>query len=280
MRTFETKIFIGLTCLLTGCLDADVRRGDHALGAGEYQAAIAFYELARERLPEAEVPVTRLASAHRALATHHLEKDACAEGRTHFAEAEALTRPLLPDREAIHACLRRTNAPEADRVVALKAMVEAGDQRTSTLLSLLRGHLSLGEDEAAVALRPTLIERHGITPEDQRQLAMAFIRLQRLQDARADLEVAVTHHPEDALLRLKLGELYEQSQDLPRAEQVYRDLTRDFPRNPLIHQRLGACLHKQGKLQEAADAEAAVRRLRGQTAPPKRKLRPLRKSRR
>lgn len=281
MRTHILSLtFFGALTSLTGCLDADVRRGDRALGSGAYREAIAFYELARDRLPEEALPLTRLASAHRALGTTLLEADRCEEARPHFAEAESLTRVLLVDRESIYACLTRVSAPDAVLIEELQAMRAAGDARTSTQLALVRALLAERRDEEAVALRGSLAERHGLTPEDQRKLAMAFIRLRRYADARADLEVAVTHHPEDALLRLKLAEVYERGEDLVRAEQVYRDLIRDFPKNPLIHQRLSVCLKRRGDEDGAKAAMEHAQRLRGHVPPPQRDLRPLRKSRR
>ena len=58
-----------LTALwLPACGDPDLRRGDDALGLGRYDDAIGAYEAARKRLPAAQSPVERLASAHRALA--------------------------------------------------------------------------------------------------------------------------------------------------------------------------------------------------------------------
>lgn len=250
------------------------------MGSGEYQAAIAFYELARERLPDEAVPTNRLASAHRTLGTLLLEEDKCDEAQPHFDQAEALTKPLLADREALYACLERTSAPGEARIEALEGMVERGDSRTRTLSALMRLRLAEGRYEAAVSMREEMSKRHVLTPDDQRQLAMAFIKLGRLSDARADLEVAVQHHPGDALMRLKLGEIYEQAGDLPAATAVYQGLVKDFPRNPLIHQRLSSSLAKQGDLEGARRAADAARALRGHTRPPERDLRPLRKSRR
>lgn len=269
-----------LASLLTGCLDADIRRGDDALGQGRYREAIAFYELARERLPEETTPLTRLASAHRALAMSHLDADRCDEARRHFEEAEGLTHPVLPDREALYACVERIQAPPAQHLADLAALREAGDPRTSTVQAYVKYALELGRDAEAVDLRPELVKRRGLTPKLQQGLALAYIRLGRLTEALADLEVATQLDKQNTLLRMKYGEALEASGDLERAERLYRALATELPQNALVQMRLAELLEKKGDTAGAAAARAKARAIRGVKAPGQRRMRPLRPSRR
>src|SRR5688500_17929946 len=94
---------------LASCTDPDIRRGDEALAHGRYPEAIAFYEQARNRHPEAPEPKRGIASAHRAHAAALVAEGKCQDARTHVEAAEALSPVVLVDHQELARCLSAQN---------------------------------------------------------------------------------------------------------------------------------------------------------------------------
>ncbi len=76
-------------------------------------------------------------------------------------------------------------------------------------------------------------------------------RISDLGDAVAQLETAVARNPRNQQARLLLAALYEQQNDLQKAEQVLRDGLSLHPNRPLLHLRLGIVLRQEKRYGEA-----------------------------
>jgi tetratricopeptide (TPR) repeat protein len=265
---------------LGACTDADIRRGDDALGLGRYDEAIGAYESARRRLPAEQTPVDRLASAHRALAATLMERGRCADARAHFALAAGLTRPLLIDHQQLYECDVARNVPKEELVADLLRLLELGDRRASVLRKLMHVEIELGRD-ADAADRLTLLEkRSAITLDERRLLAQVFLRLDRRREAFDHLKATIALSPNDPINRLKLAELAEEQGEAPLAREIYEALTVEYPQNPLTWLRLAAFRTRTGDAAGARNAQGRADALRTGHIPPPQEMRPLRKSRR
>jgi tetratricopeptide (TPR) repeat protein len=275
----RTTLLVG-ALLATACTDADIRRGDDALGLGRYDEAIGAYETARRRLPAEQTPVERLASAHRALAATLMERGRCADARAHFDQAAALTRPLLVDHQQLYECNVARNVPKAELVTDLLRLLELGDRRASVLRILMHAEIELGRDAEAAEHLSMLEKRSAITLDERRLLAQVFLRLDRRTEAFDHLKATIALSPHDPINRLKLAELAEEHGDTPLARSLYEKLTDEFPQNPLTWMRLAAFRSRLGDESGARQAQARADALRTGHLPPPQEMRPLRKSRR
>lgn len=275
------RAWLGAALLALGaCTDADIRRGDDALGLGQYDEAIGAYESARRRLPAEQTPVDRLASAHRALAATLMERGRCSDARSHFELAAALTRPLLVDHQQLYECDVARNVPKEELVADLVRLLELGDRRASVLRKLMHVEIELGRDADAAERLALLEKRSAITLDERRLLAQVFLRLDRRREAFDHLKATIALSPHDPILRLKLAELAEDNDDGPLARTIYEALAVEFPQNPLTWLRLAAFRSRTGDAEGARQAQARADALRTGHLPPPQEMRPLRKSRR
>ncbi len=77
------------------------------------------------------------------------------------------------------------------------------------------------------------------------------VRLDGLEDPVGKLEKVVQASPENQQARLLLATLYEQQNDLQRAEALLRDTIARNPNRPILHLRLGIVLRQQKQYDEA-----------------------------
>jgi tetratricopeptide (TPR) repeat protein len=265
--------------LATACADPDLRAGDEALGAGRYPDAIAAFERARTRLPDVDVDA-RLASAHRARGTELLEAGRCDAARPHFTLAEAMTRPLLPDHEAIYKCDATQNAAPEVLIEDLARMVALGDRRTRVIRKLMHLELEVGRWSDAVTRVQVLEERRVLTLAERRMIADGLLRLDRGDAAYDHLVHVVASDPMDPLLRLKLAELTEKRGHLDKADRLYGALVVDFRKNPLVFVRYAEFLRRRGHPDKAAVMQTRAEDLWGRRPPPARRMRTLPRSKR
>lgn len=279
---------VGLKCLLPtvafwACGDPDIRRGDDALGAGQYQAAIGFYEQARARLPQERTPTERIASAHRSLAMSLLGEGRCDDAKAPLDAAEALTRPLLIDHQLVYECAAARGRPPEVLVPMLERLLALGDHRASVIRRLMQLELELGRDDAAVSRVAQLEKRSTLTLDERRRLMAVLLALGRDAESWPHLEIVMqTSGPEsrDPVLRLKYAELLQARGRGAEAVGIYRALATEYPANPLAHARLAAQLELMGDPQGALAARARAEALRNGPLPPPQEMRPLPRSRR
>jgi tetratricopeptide (TPR) repeat protein len=77
------------------------------------------------------------------------------------------------------------------------------------------------------------------------------VQLGDLENAIGKLETIVQMNPENQQARLLLATLYDQQNDLPRAEKLLREGLALHPNRPLLHMRLGIVLREQKRYAEA-----------------------------
>ncbi len=77
------------------------------------------------------------------------------------------------------------------------------------------------------------------------------VRLDGLEDSVGKLQKVVQASPENQQARLLLATLYEQQNDLQRAEALLRDTVARYPNRPILHLRLGIVLRQQKQYDEA-----------------------------
>lgn len=264
--------------VLSGCANSALQRGQDALGQGRYTEAIAAFDQAEREVPAAEMPLTEVAGAHRARAMVLVDAGQCNAARPHLDRAEALTRVVLADRQAMYRCAATHGAPPTVLAADLERTVELGDNRLEVRHTLMRLQLDLGEDDKAIGHVPFLSKRRALTLDDHARLLGAFDRAGQLIQAKPHAVAVLTTRPDDLLLRLKLAEIEELLGDTAAAERRYRALTLDHPSNPAMFLRLGAFLEARGDRAGARAARARADALRGIDRSP-RQLRPLRPSR-
>jgi tetratricopeptide (TPR) repeat protein len=98
-------------------------------------------------------------------------------------------------------------------------------------------------------------------PQDHRETGAKLYRNRQFANAAAALEKHVRAYPDDLPARLLLGLSYQQSDDLPRAEQVFRSAVETGPKQPDPHYYLARVLYLRGKLAESRQEAAAAQRL-------------------
>ena len=268
---------------LAACVDPEVRRGHAALGDGRYEDAVRAYESARTRLPAAEVPFERLASAHRSLAMGLTRAGDCEGARTHFLAAEALSRPVLPDYRSLYECTAARGAPTSEQAAALYAdllhLTKLGDSRLVVHRKLAHLALRLQQDVKAETHFAVLEDRQMLTWQERKDLMRLLLRLGQEDRALPYLEHVVAADPTRPLDRLKLAELYEGRHRDSEARRVYESLVLDFHQNPVVFLRAAAFFRRMGDQDAARRAQAIANGLRG-VRQDDRALRPLRRSRR
>lgn len=267
------------TIALGGCIDPALRAGRGALTSGQYALAISHFETAQGRLEDGSIVVAELASAHRAAAMQQLDHGACGEASSHLDAAEALTRPVIADRQALLECLESTHASDLELRPQMRHLLALGDSRARILRRLMHMALDAGHDAEATTYIAALDARFALTLEDHRRVAQSLIRLGRSQEAFPHLMHASRADPGDPITRLKLAELMALRGERGAARRAYNALAHDFRDNPVVFLRLAEFLRGIGDPKGAATAQAQADALRG-VLRKRRRLRPLRKSKR
>ncbi len=265
--------------LLLACGDPQLLQAHAALGAGRYDVAIESYEAARARLPAGEVPLDRLASAHRAAAMQAMRQGACKAARAHLSRAEELSDPVLADHRALYECTAARGAAPGELYADLEHLVGLGDTRVVVRRKLAHTALETGRDPDAERHFAVLERRQVLTWTERKLVLRLLLRLGHDARALPYLEHVVAAGASQPLDRFKLAELYEDAGRPAEARAVYERLALDFGHNPAVHLRYADFLMKTGDAVGAHRARTIANRLRG-IVPQERSLRPLRKSRR
>jgi tetratricopeptide (TPR) repeat protein len=124
---------------------------------------------------------------------------------------------------------------------------------------LIRIHLALGQEEAALALALALAEQH---PEDVENLLMLVrlkndqIREDQIQEDQMHrlLEQILELDPENKETYLRLGRIYMENQQFPEALELFSRMTARLPDYYVAHFYLGEALLVSGKYNEAEHA--------------------------
>lgn len=281
MARLTAGSLLGLACcLLLGCGDPQLRQAHAALGAGRYDVAVSLYDDARTRLPAEDVPLDRVASAHRALAMQHVQGGDCDTARLQLHAAEAVSAPVLADHRALYECTAARGASDADLYDDLGRMAALGDTRVVVTRRRAQLALTLGRDRDADGHFAVLEKRQVLTWAERKTLLRLLLRLEEVDRALPYLEHVVAADPNRPLDRYTLAQIYE-AKGRPRdARTVYERLARDYPQNPVTHLRLAEFLERVGDPVGARRARVTANRIRGIEPPPERNLRPLLRSKR
>ncbi|MEE2785756.1 MAG: tetratricopeptide repeat protein [Myxococcota bacterium] len=269
-----------LTTLSLGCVDPALRRGQNALGQGQYTLAIQHLADARRHDPGSESATRDLASAYRALAAEQADAGQCAAAANTLEHAEALSAPNLSTIQVLFQCVTVMGAAAPVRERVARKLIELGDQRTVVLRTIVRALYEQDRTVDAAEFSRIAFRKHALETIDIQRAADTFTDLGRPKEAIPFLQTLLRRAPSDPLIRLRLAHLYSETDAVERARMIYFRLARDFPKNPVIFLRIAQFKARIHDERGAAEALNRANQLRGLTPNAPRQLRPLLKSRR
>jgi tetratricopeptide (TPR) repeat protein len=158
-------------------------------------------------------------------------------------------------RRALQNALDQRNYKQAEKLLVEEAERDPKSPRTAKLLVMAAGVFFLGGEypNAVIAWK----KAEAITPLDERSrftLAMAYIRLNRREWARPELEKLAATQPKNPLYPYWLGRLDYDARNYSSAILRFRHVIELDPKMMRAYDNLGLCYDYLGQLPEAIDS--------------------------
>jgi predicted Zn-dependent protease len=170
-----------------------------------------------------------------------------------FVAAERRSNRLTPPLLALlgDAYLKKNDAARAEE--SYRAALDAQGENADALLGMALVSQSKGDAQSASLYLSRVKALAADSPELLYRFAVAALRAERFEDARAALEAAVRLSPEEPAYFVALGAVWLKKPDIFEAERQFRQALKLRPDNAQAQMYLGYTLLKQKKLPEARE---------------------------